>query len=136
MKTIYYLILLPALCMANTSRAQNNNKNMKAGDHYSVEIIRYNIPENQQARFEKTYSDAGKYLQASPYCLGYHVIHGEEEPTHYIVTIHWTSTEDHLNGFRESSEFTGFFQLVRPFYSNIEEMKHYNLTSIAWNRKK
>ncbi|GAA0551110.1 antibiotic biosynthesis monooxygenase family protein [Chitinophaga japonensis] len=135
MKTIYYLILLPALCFASIGQAQHNNKTMKT-DQYSVEIIRYNIPEDQQASFEKAYSDAGKYLQASPYCLGYHIIHGEEEPTHYIVTIHWTSKEDHLNGFRKSSEFTGFFQLVQPFFSNIEEMKHYNLTPITWNKEK
>lgn len=109
---------------------------MKAANNYSVEIIRYNIPQDQQAGFEKAYAEAGRFLQASPYCLGYQVIHGEEEPSHYIVTIHWTSKDDHLNGFRKSSEFGSFFQLVRPFFGNIDEMKHYNLTPITWNKEK
>ena len=116
--------------------AQTPNKNMKAASNYSVEIIRYTIAPDQQDNFEKAYSEAGKFLQASPYCLGYEVIHGEEEPSHYIVTIYWTSKEDHLNGFRKSSDFGGFFQLVRPFFANIEEMKHYNHTAITWKKEK
>ena len=116
--------------------AQTPGKNMKAANNYSVEIIRYTIAPDQQDNFEKAYSEAGKFLQASPYCLSYEVIHGEEEPSHYIVTICWTSKEDHLNGFRKSSDFGGFFQLVRPFFANIGEMKHYNHTAITWKKEK
>ena len=53
------------------------------------------------------------------------MIHGEEEPDHYIVIIDWKSTEDHMQGFRQSVQFMPFFNLVKPFYNNIEEMKHY-----------
>jgi heme-degrading monooxygenase HmoA len=136
MKIINYLALLCLILSVNRSLAQTQNKNMKPLSNYSVEIIRYNIPEDQQSNFEQAYSEAGKYLQASPYCLGYELIHGEEEPSHYIVTIHWTSVDDHLNGFRKSSGFSGFFQLVRPFFANIDEMKHYNLTPITWKKEK
>lgn len=136
MKTIRYLILLcSTLCSINIL-AQTPGKNMKAADNYSVEIIRYTISPDQQNSFEKAYAEAGKFLEASPYCLAYEVIHGEDDPSHYIVSIHWTSKEDHLNGFRKSSGFTGFFQLVRPFFANIDEMKHYNLTPITWKKKK
>lgn len=101
----------------------------------STEIIRYNIPEQERDQFEKAYTQAGQYLQASAYCLGYEVIHGSEEPNHYIVIIYWTSEEDHLSGFRKSKDFMAFLNLVRPFYNNLEEMKHYNLTSNQWTRK-
>ncbi|MGO4293954.1 antibiotic biosynthesis monooxygenase family protein [Chitinophaga sp. RAB17] len=107
---------------------------MSANKNYTVEIIRYNIRENDQQNFETAYVAAGKLLQASPYCLAYEVIHGIEEPHHYIVTIHWTSKEDHLNGFRKEAEFPPFFELVKPFYNSIEEMKHYEVTSNQWQR--
>lgn len=100
----------------------------------SVEVIRYTIPEDQSAAFEKAYAEAGKHLQASPYCLHYQVLHGNDEPKRYIVIIHWTSKEEHLQGFRKSKEFGPFFNLVKPFYNNIEEMKHYDQTAIAWTR--
>ena len=114
---------------AQTKLAVMENKN------YSTEIIRYNIPEQERENFEKAYQQAGQYLQASEYCLGYQVIHGSEEPNHYIVTIYWTSEQDHLTGFRKSKDFMPFFNLVKPFYSNIEEMKHYKLTNNQWTRK-
>ncbi len=99
-----------------------------------VEIIRYKIPADQQKNFEAAYAAGGKFLQASPYCLHYEVIHGIEEPERYIVRIHWTSKEDHEKLFRQSAEFRSFFKEVRPFFNNIEEMKHYDQTTISWSK--
>ena len=124
-----------SLLYAGSNFAQTSNKNMQPVHQYITEIIRYTIPAAQQAGFEKAYADAGQYLQTSPYCLGYQVIHGAEEATHYIVIIRWTSTDDHLNGFRQRKEFAAFFNLVKPFYNNIDEMKHDNSTSIVWNKE-
>jgi quinol monooxygenase YgiN len=132
MKQITCLLLLAASLLVKTSCAQNNNKNMEKKKDYSVEIIRYNIATDQQKNFEQAYTNAGKYLKASPYCLGYKVIHGKEEPNRYIVIIHWTSMDEHLNGFRKSADFMPFLNLVRPFYNNIDEMKHYETTSMEW----
>ena len=115
--------------------SQNNNQQMKSEKNYSVEIIRYNVQQSQQTDFETAYIAAGKYLKASPYCLGYQVIHGNDEPDNYIVIIHWTSKEEHMSGFRKSEEFIPFFNLVKPFYTNIQEMKHYDLTSNVWNKE-
>jgi len=106
----------------------------KKKDH-SVEIIRYNIAAGQQASFEQAYTSAGKYLQSSPYCRGYKVVHGKEEPNRYIVIIHWTSMDEHLNGFRKSADFMPFFNLVKPFFNSIEEMKHYETTPIEWTKE-
>jgi quinol monooxygenase YgiN len=107
---------------------------MIMGDNnkYSIEIIRYTIPADKHQDFEKAYAKAATYLKASPFCLAYEVIHGEDEPDQYVVRIHWTSTDEHLNGFRKSSEFQSFFHLVKPFFANIQEMKHYHPPFISW----
>jgi len=123
-----YFLFLGKLMLLN----QTNNMNTK--NDYSVEIIRYTIPQDKFESFEKVYQEAGVYLQKSPYCQGYEILHGDEEPNHYIVTIIWTSREDHLNGFRKSAEFSDFLRLVRPFYNNINEMKHYTKIPVSWNK--
>ncbi len=102
----------------------------------SVEIIRYTIPAAQQTAFEDAYTAAGGILQASPYCLGYSLIKGVDEPENYLLTIYWTSVPDHLNGFRKSAAFGAFFNLVKPFYAQIQEMKHYEQTKLCWQREK
>jgi heme-degrading monooxygenase HmoA len=59
------------------------------------------------------------------------VSRGVEEPTHYIVRIEWDSLEGHEQGFRKSREFAGFFEAVKPFFEQIEEMRHYGRTAVA-----
>jgi len=125
---IFFTILFLNHLYSQTKTTGMDNKN------YSVEIIRYDISESERGNFEKAYTEAGKYLQASEYCLGYEVIHGNDEPNHYIVIINWTSKDEHLQGFRKSAEFMPFFNLVKPFYNSIKEMKHYDLTATKWIR--
>ena len=103
-------------------------------NNYSVEIIRYAIPLEESVSFEKAYADAAIHLKASQYCLGYRLLHGDEEPENYVLIIHWTSKEDHMNGFRKSAQFPPFFALIKPYYNNIREMKHYDITATDWNR--
>ncbi|MFD2935383.1 antibiotic biosynthesis monooxygenase family protein [Spirosoma flavum] len=100
----------------------------------SVEIIRYTIAADQQLAFEQSYAQAAIHLLASPYCRGYQLIHGVEEAANYIVIIQWTSVDEHLNGFRKSEEFGLFFRLVKPFFTNIQEMKHYTRIPGDWKK--
>ena len=93
-----------------------------------IEYIRYSVPEERHVEFEAAYGEAAKVLEASPHCLGYEVSHGVEEPGHYVVRIEWDSIEGHERGFRGSPEFRTFFQAVRPFFDDIQEMSHYEMT--------
>ena len=71
-----------------------------------VEYIRYKIEDSKQEAFVEAYQEAAKYLAASPYCLGYELTHSEEE-------------------------FRDFLQHVRPYFNDIEEMNHYELTKVV-----
>ncbi|HEX3650551.1 MAG TPA: antibiotic biosynthesis monooxygenase family protein [Pseudonocardiaceae bacterium] len=92
-----------------------------------VEYIRYSVPPEQATHFEQTYEKAADYLLASPHCLGYDVARCVDEPASYIVRIHWDSAAGHIGGFRSSPRFRSFFELVKPFFPDIAEMRHYDL---------
>ncbi len=96
-----------------------------------LEYIRYSIPEGRRTDFEQAYDDASRVLDASEHCLRYEVSRGVEEPASYVVRIEWDSIEGHERGFRRSPEFSTFLQSVRPFFDNIEEMRHYELTPVG-----
>ena len=96
-----------------------------------IEYIRYKVSENRRLEFIQAYQSASKQLLDSEFCLGYELTHCQEELDHFIMRIEWTSTEDHLTGFRQSSAFREFFNYVKPFFNNIEEMRHYNLTEVT-----
>ncbi len=95
-----------------------------------IEYIRYSVPEERHAEFESAYGEAAKVLGSSPHCLRYEVSHGVEEPANYVVRIEWDSIEGHEQGFRKSPGFSTFFAAVRPFFDDIEEMRHYETTPV------
>jgi quinol monooxygenase YgiN len=97
----------------------------------TVEYIRYTIDASRQAAFVEAYQKAADFLDQSNFCLGYELTHCEEEKEQFILRIEWTSTDDHLNGFRKSAEFRAFLGHIRPFFNDIEEMNHYALTSVV-----
>lgn len=99
-----------------------------------VEYIRYTIPAERSADFESGYEQARISLDASRHCLGYELSRCTEDATSYVLRIEWDSAEGHLQGFRRGKDFPGFFAAIKPFVSEILEMRHYALTSVA--RKK
>ena len=95
-----------------------------------VEYIRYRILKEKQEAFEEAYAEAAASLNASEHCLRYELSHGVEEPERFILRIEWDSKEGHERGFRGSQEFRSFFGAVKPFFDDIEEMRHYEPTPI------
>lgn len=99
-----------------------------------VEYLRYQIPAARDDAFRAAYARAAVSLRASPHCLGYELARCSDEPSAYVLRIHWTSIAEHMQGFRRSAEFGPFLAEVRPFIENIQEMRHYELTELAWSR--
>ncbi|MFC8131933.1 group II truncated hemoglobin [Streptomyces sp. NPDC057302] len=97
---------------------------------HTVEYIRYRIPSDLSAEFLSAYTRAAVPLAAAPQCVDYELTRCEEDFEHFILRITWTSTKDHLEGFRGSELFRDFFAEIRPYVENIEEMRHYTPTAV------
>jgi hemoglobin len=106
-----------------------------------VEYLRYKIAPGGGAAFETAYADAATVLAESPYCVDYELTRRTAEQTgprpdpeddaeHYMLRIRWTSSQDHLSGFRRSPGFGRFFAAVRPYLADLEEMRHYAETAV------
>lgn len=90
-----------------------------------VEYIRYRIAPERAEAFVDAYRAAADPLLSSPHCLRFELARCEEDPAAFTVRIEWSSTEDHLQRFRGSAQFRGFFAHIKPFVGDIEEMRHY-----------
>ncbi|MEU3738724.1 antibiotic biosynthesis monooxygenase [Streptomyces sp. NPDC032198] len=97
---------------------------------HTVEYIRYRIPSERSAEFLSAYTRAAVPLAAAPQCVDYELTRCEGDFEHFILRITWTSTKDHLEGFRGSELFRDFFAEIRPYVENIEEMRHYTPTAV------
>ncbi|MEV0122197.1 antibiotic biosynthesis monooxygenase [Streptomyces sp. NPDC050703] len=97
---------------------------------HSVEYIRYRIPSERSAEFLSAYTRAAVPLAAAPQCVDYELTRCEEDFEHFVLRVTWTSTKEHLEGFRTSEHFRDFFAEIRPYVGNIEEMRHYTPTAV------
>jgi quinol monooxygenase YgiN len=100
----------------------------------TTEIIRYRISAENAQALETVYQKAEPILQGSKHCLGYRLLRGHEEPENWILIIEWDSVEGHEQGFRKEPSFRKFFALVKPFFNDIQEMKHYESRSMNWKQ--
>lgn len=100
-----------------------------------VEYIRYAIAEDRRTAFEAAYAEAQTALAASPHCLGWELARCGEDPGQYVLRIEWDTAEGHLQGFRRSPEFRGFFAAIRPYVGDIQEMRHYELTEVRGTKR-
>jgi hypothetical protein len=87
-----------------------------------VEYIRYQIDPSRNGEFDDAYRRAGALLDASPHCQRW-------EAARCVVRIEWDSAEGHLQGFRQSADFKPFLEATQPFFNDIEEMTHYEVTA-------
>lgn len=99
-----------------------------------VEYIRYKVTPEKREAFIQSYKNASKQLDSSEFCNAYELSECEEELGQFILRIEWTSAEEHINGFRKSGLFPAFFANVKPFFDNIEEMRHYKLTDVIMRK--
>jgi len=99
-----------------------------------IEYIRYELKKHEPADLITAYGAAAAALRASPECLGFDLSACEEAPNALVLRIHWTSTQDHLQGFRKGPQFPPFFAAIRPFVEEISEMRHYQPTGLEWAR--
>jgi len=97
----------------------------------TVEYIRYRIPAAASARFEADYARAAEQLAVAEQCVDYELSRCEDDAEAYILRIGWTSTADHLAGFRSGEHFPPFLEAIRDYVPHIEEMRHYAPTPVA-----
>jgi hemoglobin len=95
-----------------------------------VEYIRYQVAEDRAAGFEAAYGRAAVSLEAAPQCVDYELSRCVDAPDQYILRITWTSADDHTAGFRAGPHFGAFFAEVKPYFADIQEMRHYERTSV------
>ena len=97
-----------------------------------VEYIRYQVANGDE--FLAAYERACESLRSAPECHEYELTRCTEDPSCFVLRILWSSTEEHLHGFRGGPHFPAFFAAIRGFVPAIQEMRHYERTSLRWQR--
>ncbi|MHC6594558.1 antibiotic biosynthesis monooxygenase family protein [Arthrobacter sp. C152] len=88
------------------------------------EMATITITPGSEASFEAAAAQAVPLFQKSPGALSFRLDRTIETPNEYTLTVGWTTLEDHIVGFRESSEFKQWRELIGPHVAAPPNVKH------------
>ncbi|MCQ4120698.1 antibiotic biosynthesis monooxygenase family protein [Rhodococcus tibetensis] len=75
--------------------------------------------------FESTFGQAKSIISSMPGFLRLRLSRGLERPNIYILLVEWEELEDHTHGFRQSSEYQKWRNLLHHFYDPFPLVEHF-----------
>lgn len=82
------------------------------------------IPE-QTEEFEAAFQEAQLIISSMQGYISHELNRCIERPSEYILLVRWQTLEDHEMGFRKSSQYQKWKQLLHHFYSPFPTVLHY-----------
>ena len=90
-----------------------------------LEVAILDVIPGQEAEFEKAFDKAQKIISGMRGYVSHQLQKCIERKNRYILLVNWEAIEDHTIGFRESSEYQEWRNLLHHFYEPFPEVEHY-----------
>ncbi len=90
-----------------------------------LELAILKVRPGQSAAFEQSFLQAQKILAGMPGYISHELRKSLEQPDQYVLLVRWQKLEDHTSGFRESSEYQTWKNLLHHFYDPFPNVEHY-----------
>jgi heme-degrading monooxygenase HmoA len=90
-----------------------------------LEVAILNIRPGQGAAFEQAMASARPLIAATPGFRGIELRSCIDTPGRYLLLVTWDKLEDHTVGFRQSSRYQQWRELLHGFYDPFPVVEHY-----------
>jgi len=90
-----------------------------------LEVAKLDVRPGQEARFEAAFAEAEGIIASIPGYLGHELQRCIEIPNRYLLLVHWSTLEDHTEGFRQSGSYQEWKRLLHHFYDPFPTVEHY-----------
>ena len=81
--------------------------------------------------FEETFGRARLIIASMPGFISLSLSRSIETPSTYLLLVKWDSLDDHTVGFRGSSQYQQWRELLHRFYEPFPNVEHYELVNSA-----
>jgi heme-degrading monooxygenase HmoA len=79
----------------------------------------------REAEFEAAYAEAKAIIASMPGFVDLTLSRSVETPNEYLLLVHWERLEDHDPGFRGSTEYRRWRELLHGFYEPFPVVEHF-----------
>ncbi len=90
-----------------------------------LEVAILNIRPGESAAFETVFLEAQKIISASAGYQRHELKRCVESADQYLLLVWWDSLASHTEGFRQSSEYQRWCDLLHHFYDPFPAVEHY-----------
>lgn len=93
-----------------------------------LEVAILDVRVGLEEQFEKTFAEAKTIIAGMPGFSGLELQRCIERTNRYVLLVRWQSLEDHTVGFRQSSDYQRWKELLHHFYDPFPTVEHYQPT--------
>lgn len=90
-----------------------------------------NVAPGREPDFEEAFALAKGLIAASPGFLSLRLSRCLEQPNRYLLLVEWGTLEDHLEGFRRSTAYGEWRDLLHHFYDPAPVVEHFDQVTSA-----
>ncbi|MBO1510778.1 antibiotic biosynthesis monooxygenase family protein [Metabacillus bambusae] len=90
-----------------------------------LEVAMLNVISGKEKEFEQVFKEASKILSSMSGYILHDLQRCLEVQGKYILLVKWEKLEDHTIGFRQSSEYQKWKQLLHHFYEPFPIVEHF-----------
>jgi heme-degrading monooxygenase HmoA len=100
-----------------------------------LEVAILDIGKGTPEEFEAAFRQASSLISSMPGYVSHELRRCLETPTRYILLVKWETLEAHTEGFRQSTEYQRWRELLHHFYEPFPTVEHYGaplVSEITW----
>ncbi len=90
-----------------------------------LEVALLDVKTGQEKKFEDMFEEAQNIISNMPGYISHSLKRCIERENRYILLVNWQKLEDHTVGFRQSTEYQKWRQLLHHFYDPFPAVEHY-----------
>ena len=90
-----------------------------------TEIARLTIKPGQEEQYREAFASVAPILAAAKGYVDHSLEQGIEDPTRFVLIVHWETYADHVEGFRNSEPYMRFRGATAAYYAQPTEVMHF-----------
>ncbi len=90
-----------------------------------LEVAILSVRPGQESAFEAAFAQAQRIISSMPGYLNHELQRCIEQPSQYILLVHWETLAAHIEGFRGSPAYQEWKRLLHHFYDPFPTVEHY-----------
>lgn len=104
----------------------------RGGDFMILEAVMLQVKKGKEDEYEKAFCEASKIISSMKGYISHELQRCMEVEGKYLLLVKWEQLEDHTVGFRQSSKYQEWKNLLHHFYDPFPLVEHFSKVNLSY----